>query len=279
MADGGRKVRYEEMFPWEIAAAMAEAPLCYLPLGTLEWHGEHAAVGLDALKAHAVCILAAERSGGLVVPPLYWSADWREDLPDGDYLTGGIEHGERYHVPGSMFWLRPETFHELLLDIYEAMRRRGFRAIVVLSGHWSIAHNIAAIRETGEAFLRAHPKMGWLLLTDQEVASDLHYPVEHAAGSETSLLMAIRPDLVALDKVFETTRSLRHYYAEEPEHLRRRGETPHKYIGVNPAVADASNDPERATVERGQVLLETIVERVAARARALLMEVLSSESS
>ena len=49
-----RKVRFEEMFPWEIAAAMAGAPLCYLPLGTLEWHGEHAAVGLDALKAHAI---------------------------------------------------------------------------------------------------------------------------------------------------------------------------------------------------------------------------------
>ena len=279
MADGGRKVRFEEMFPWEIAAAMADAPLCYLPLGTLEWHGEHAAVGLDALKAHAVCALAAECSGGLVVPPLYWSADWREDLPDGGYLTGGIEHGERYHVPGSMFWLRPKTFRELLLDIYEAMRRRGFRAIVVLSGHWSIPYNIAAIRETGEALLRAHPTTGWLLLTDQEVVPDLHYPLEHAAGSETSLLMAIRPDLVALDKVFETDRSLRHYYAGEPEHLRRRRETPHKYIGVDPAAADASNDPERATVERGQVLLETIVERVAARARALLMEVLSSESS
>jgi creatinine amidohydrolase len=273
MKGEGRKVRFEEMFPWEIAAAMAEAPLCYLPLGTLEWHGEHAAVGLDALKAHAVCVLAAQRSGGLVVPPLYWSTDWREDLPDGSYLTGGIERGERYHVPGSMFWLRPETFHNLLLDIYEAMRRRGFRAIVVLSGHWSIAHNIAAIRETGEAFLRAHPKTGWLLLTDQEVVPDLHYPVEHAAGGETSLLMAIRPDLVALDKTFETDRSLRPYYAEEPAHLRRRRETPHKYIGVNPAVMDTSNDPEGATIDRGRVLLETIVERVSVRARALLAEV------
>src|SRR5215217_9454801 len=150
MSNRRREVRFEEMFPWEIAAAMAEAPLCYLPLGTLEWHGEHAAVGLDALKAHAICVRAAQRSGGLVVPPLYWSTDWREDLPDGSYLTGGIERGERYHVPGNMFWLRPETFHNLLLDIYEAMRRRGFRAIVVLSGHWSIAHNIAAIWRTGE---------------------------------------------------------------------------------------------------------------------------------
>jgi creatinine amidohydrolase len=278
MAEGERKVRFEEMFPWEIAAAMAEAPLCYLPLGTLEWHGEHAAVGLDALKAHAICVLAAERSGGLVVPPIYWAADWREDLPDGGYLTGGVERGERYHVPGNMFWLRPETFHNLLLDVYEAMRRRGFRAIVVVRGHWSIEHNIAAIRETGEVFRRRHPATGWLLLTDQEVVPDLDYPLEHAASGETSLLMAIHPDLVALDKAFETDRSLRTYYAEEPEHLRRRRETAHKYIGLNPASTDASNDPERATIERGQVLLEAIVERVVARAQALFVEVVSGES-
>ncbi len=129
MTDGRRKARLEEMFTGEIATAMAEVPLCYLPVGTLEWHGEHAAVGLDALKAHAVCIRAADRSGGLVAP---------------------------------LYWL--------------------------------IAHNIAAIRETGEVFRREHPKSGWLLLSDQEVVSDLHYPVEHAAVGETSLLLAIHPN-------------------------------------------------------------------------------------
>ena len=274
MTSRERKVRFEEMFPWEISAAMAEAPLCYLPLGTLEWHGEHAAVGLDALKAHAICVRAAKRSGGTTRPPIYWSTDWREDLPDG-YLSGGIERGERYHVPGNMFWVRPETFRGLLLDAYEAMRRRGFRAIVVLSGHWSIEHNIAAIRETGDTFGRRHHGVGWLQLTDQEVVADLCYPVEHAAGGETSLLMAIRPDLVALDKAFETDRSLRSCYAQEPAHLRRRRQTPHKYIGVNTAVADGSNDPEGATIERGRVLLEAIVERVASRARALLTQTIS----
>jgi creatinine amidohydrolase len=49
MSNRRREVRFEEMFPWEIAAAMAEAPLCYLPLGTLEWHGEHAAGGETSL--------------------------------------------------------------------------------------------------------------------------------------------------------------------------------------------------------------------------------------
>jgi len=109
------------------------------------------------------------------------------------------------------------------------------------------------------------------------VASDLHYPLEHAAGGETSLLMAIRPELVALDKTLETDRSLRAYYAGEPGHLRRRREAPQKYIGVNPAVTDSSNDPEGATIERGQMLLDTIVERVAARAEALLTETMGDD--
>lgn len=67
------------------------------------------------------------------------------------------------------------------------------------------------------------------------------------------------------------------YYAGEPTHLRRRRETPHEYIGVNPAVADTSNLPEGATIERGHMVLEAIVERVAARAQALLADVMSSE--
>ncbi len=278
MTEGKRKVRLEEMFPWEIATAMAEAPLCYLPLGTLEWHGEHAAVGLDALKAHAVCIRAVDRSGGIVVPPLYWSTDWREDLPDGSYLTGGIERGgplprARQHV------LAPPRN----LPQPAARHLRGDAASRV-SGNSRLErplvdpHNIAATRETGEVFRREHPKTGWLLLTDQEVVPDLHYPVEHAAGGETSLLLAIHPDLVALDKVFETDRSLLPYYAGEPAHLQRRRETPRKYIGVNTAVASTSNDPEGATIERGRKLLEAIVERVAARAQALLAKVTSSES-
>jgi hypothetical protein len=64
--------------------------------------------------------------------------------------------------------------------------------------------------------------------------------------------------------------ALRPCHAGEPAHLQRRRETPHKYIGVDPASTDGSNDPERATIERGRVSLEAIVERVAAHAQALL---------
>jgi creatinine amidohydrolase len=261
------------MFPWELARALAEAPIGYVPLGALEWHGEHNAVGLDTIKAHAVCVRAAQRSGGVVLPPLYWATDSREDLDDGTYLTGGVELGERYHVPGNMFWLQPETYCQLLLDIYEAMRRRGIRAIVVVAGHWSKG-TLPTIRASGAKFSAQHPAVKWLLLTDQEVVPDLHYPHEHAAGGETSLLMAIRSDLVDLSKALETDRSLRAWYAGQPEHLLRRQETGHKYIGVDTDCDDGANDPElTASLERGQLLLSTISERIAERAEALLAEV------
>jgi creatinine amidohydrolase len=75
-----RTAQFEEMFPWELAQALTEAPIGYLPLGTLEWYGEHSAVGLDALKARALCVEAAQQSGGVVLPPLCWATDTREDL-------------------------------------------------------------------------------------------------------------------------------------------------------------------------------------------------------
>ena len=135
---------YEEMYPWEIAQAISQAPVGYLPLGTLEWHGEHNVVGLDALKAQAICARAAQISGGVVLPPFYWATDEREELPDGSYLTGGVEHGERYHVPGNMFWLRPETYRNLLLDVYEAMLRRGMRVITDSTAQASLTAMVIA---------------------------------------------------------------------------------------------------------------------------------------
>lgn len=264
-----QKVQLETMFPWEISRAIAQAPLAYLPLGTLEWHGEHNAVGLDTLKAHAICVRAAQISGGVVTPPLFWATDSREDLPDGSYLTGGVEHGERYHVPGNAFWLRPETYLNLLLDLYETMRRDGFRAILVLSGHWS-HHTLPAIRQSGEQYLSQHPEMKWQLLTDQELGADLGYLHEHAAAGETSLLMATHPELVRLDMMFETDRSLRAAYSGLPAHLQRRHDTPNKYIGVLTVADDGSNDPELASAERGRQLLQVISERLALRAKALL---------
>lgn len=66
------KIRYAEMLPHEILARRRKFPAAFIGLGGLEWHGEHQAVGLDALKAETLCELAAARSGGFAFPTLWY---------------------------------------------------------------------------------------------------------------------------------------------------------------------------------------------------------------
>ena len=50
---GIERVLYEEMTPAEFRARLVAAPIAYLPLGTLEYHGEHLPFGVDEIgRAH-----------------------------------------------------------------------------------------------------------------------------------------------------------------------------------------------------------------------------------
>jgi creatinine amidohydrolase len=57
-----REVRWERMFPDELEAAFAACPVVYFAQGLCEPHGPQNAIGLDALKAHAICCAAARRN-------------------------------------------------------------------------------------------------------------------------------------------------------------------------------------------------------------------------
>ncbi len=54
-------VEYENLLPDQFSTRIEHCPLAYVPVGSLEWHGEHMAVGNDALKAEKLCELAAAR--------------------------------------------------------------------------------------------------------------------------------------------------------------------------------------------------------------------------
>jgi len=65
-----RRIQY--LCPDEVLAEMKLAPVAYQPCGLLEWHGPHLPLGVDSLNAEHVALMAAERSGGLVMPPFYF---------------------------------------------------------------------------------------------------------------------------------------------------------------------------------------------------------------
>jgi len=72
-SDFRRNVRYELMLGREATEAIASFPVGYLPIGCLERHGDHLPMGLDAIKAHQICCLAAQMIGGVVFPPHFYA--------------------------------------------------------------------------------------------------------------------------------------------------------------------------------------------------------------
>ncbi|HNS51216.1 MAG TPA: hypothetical protein PKO09_08525 [Anaerolineae bacterium] len=48
------KVQLEEIFSWEFAQALREVPICCLPVGVLQRHGEHNAAGLESQTGQEV---------------------------------------------------------------------------------------------------------------------------------------------------------------------------------------------------------------------------------
>src|SRR3989344_6016814 len=111
------KVRYEEMFPEEFKEALDKNPTAHLPLGSMEYHGYHNALGLDSLKAWKICEFSAEKFGGIVFPPLYLGVDlW----PDIDLEKYPNKKFDCYHIPSDLY-------KKLLHEYFYRMKRIGFK--------------------------------------------------------------------------------------------------------------------------------------------------------
>jgi creatinine amidohydrolase len=181
-----REVQWERLLPAEFRAAQQALPVAFLPLGTVEWHGEHNALGLDALKAHQLCVLAARRAGGGVVhPPLYGG-------------MGGLDKPATVVMEGEEEWdnhlLRP-----WLEKLCSECQRQGFRAILMLTGHYGHNQQIT-VREVG-ARITERLQIPVLGTPEYWLALDAGYLGDHAGIGETSLLMHLHPDLVKIERI------------------------------------------------------------------------------
>ena len=71
------EVAYTRLTPTAFREWIAEAPIAYLPLGTLEWYGEHLPLGSDGLQSSSFMTDLAREAGGIVLPMLYLGPDMR----------------------------------------------------------------------------------------------------------------------------------------------------------------------------------------------------------
>lgn len=183
-------VRWEEMFPDELEEALRKRPVVYLTYGLCEPHGLYSAVGLDGLKAHLIGCAAAERHGGIVAPPFLWHI--HEMGLEAAWADSAI--GDRNPWLTS---LPPWVFYKSVWFQLRNVAARGFHAAIVLTGHWPYERDL---RRLADIFMRHSPLRIWAG-SDAEAHEDGNVSDEHGGRYETSVLWALRPDLVDMSRL------------------------------------------------------------------------------
>ncbi|GGF31346.1 creatininase family protein [Subtercola lobariae] len=178
----GSEVRAELLSLGALDRAIAASPIAYLPLGTLEFHGPHLPIGLDALNAQALCETAARLTGGIVLPVVYQG-------------TGG-GHGE---YPWTIMMPSPEAIVANLTATLRRLDDFGVRIAVVFTGHF--ADEQLAMVDALTAEWNATQSALTVVGTGVNRCPDAPLPPDHAGAFEATLLYATAPDLVHLDKL------------------------------------------------------------------------------
>ncbi len=190
-----REVRWERMFPDELEAAFAACPGVWFSYGLCEPHGPHNALGLDGLKAHAICCRAAHAGGGIVAPPDWWHI----------HEQGGYAIWAHTMVGQAKPWLTALPPWQHFKNVAYQLRAAAaleFKAAIFLTGHYG--PNWKDLKTLLE-LLQPHIATRLYGLPDFECnqpgfdgdgASG-----DHAGKVETSLLWAVEPDCVDLSRM------------------------------------------------------------------------------
>jgi len=227
-------MRYEMMLPHQIRRAIAETWPVVLPLGVLEYHGEHMAVGMDTLVVvRALEAIEAEMDVVLLPPFYYGAASYAVEPPEGngslqvdagtlapfarEMFTGLLRIGFR-HIH---FFIHHQTENfaagmptdlafkfgarQAIFAFLEKTRGEGFW------GDEKMADYYASQADQRDPFnwIKGHP-----LLTAEAIK---FYPFDHAGIGETSLVLAFCPEAVDLGRLDEArwyTRTAREASAE-----------------------------------------------------------------
>lgn len=218
-----------------------------VPVASTEQHGPHLPTMVDVALVGEIAGRAARRTRGqqVIVAPVVW--------------TGLAEH----HMSlGGTFSLDYPEFFAVVRGICRSLVRHGFRRVLLLNGHGgNIAALTVAINEIGPE-LRAPIGTAtyWLLAAEAfKAILEKQSNVRHACEAETSMMLALHPELVDMGSAAEAVGPT----APEIQQIAPGGAA-HRWQSFAARTSHgAIGDPRAATAEKGQKLLEAAADAVA----------------
>jgi creatinine amidohydrolase len=238
----------QEMTWYEVAAAAERGAVLVLPAGAIEQHGPHLPLGTDAYLPVEISRRAAERIDCVIAPSLHYGYKSRP-------LSGG---GQGFAGTTS---LRGKTYIDVTRDVVAEFLRHGFRNLAIVNWHME---NSAFLYEGADLAMNEAPDCGaqilvitdaWPQFTEQEMAflfpeGFSGWDVEHAAVVETSMMMALFPELVRREAIIDDAS------AEHP---------PYDILPIPARIVSKSGVLSRATQasdEKGEFLVGRMVDHL-----------------
>ena len=230
----------------EVAKQLKNNPLIILPAGSVEQHGPHLPSGTDTFAAYIISERVAEKMDGLVVP-------------------GGPLGVTPFHMPyEATITLSHETYIRVVYETCQSLAQHGAKRLMIVNWHEGNSSSLAIAAE------RLHRECGLSVLTVQAcyVAAELYGPTSggltHGGEIETLAILAAHPELVHLDRI---DGSSDHKHGSRMDKLRRTR-------SFQPVLTDIRTiaptgwygDPSRATIEKGEKMLEDLGNAIAEEA-------------
>lgn len=223
----------------ELTTLAEQDPIVIIPVASTEQHGPHLPVQVDALLVNEVALRAARivrAHTPIVVAPTVW--------------FGLAEHHMDF---GGTLTVEFDTFRAVIRNLVHSMQRHGFRRILLLNGHGGNMNAMDVI--VTELALDRDLKIAAATYFDlPEAVAAFPAVLEdqsgglHAGELETSMVLALRPDLVDKDEMRALEGSVTSWLQPSgiyrPVSFLERTET-----GVN-------GHTRNSTAEKGEKLLE-----------------------
>ena len=204
-----------------------------MPIGATEQHGPHLPCGTDTVLATAICEAVSARTGAMVMPA----------------VPIGCSYGHGHQLPGTLS-LTPEGLADVVQQAVEWAALSGLKRMLLVNAHFG---NHASLMVATDRIRLERPDLrtgvvGWWA-ADPEVAAETARDGEdiHANRTETSLMLAVAPELVRMDRLSSS---------DDPD---RTGGLVFRYTATSLSTNGVTGRPSEASAELGQRLLERTV--------------------
>ena len=198
-----------------------------VPVGSMEQHGPHLPVSTDAIIGEYVAKKVAPLVGAVVMPTIAYGVSF--------------EHRPLFNAS-----VRKGTLAATVSDVCASLAAFGFTQIIILNGHYG---NIAALKN-----ITRNPR-----IPQGASVHVLHYwramkgELGHAGDVETSLVLAIAPELVDMGKAVPG--------AKKKPSKSTLTSKPGSFIKITGN--GVWGDPRGASAEKGNRLLKEITKNLA----------------